>query len=609
MELCLKTIFLFAGLIGIFGCAKETNSKYISENVSLYDPKIITDVINESKITTEQAMNSVESLQQAFKTSYVGYNLKKSLIGKSGDEIFAACKADLAQNTQALSSFELYDYVLKCIAGIKDSHLSLTKIITPGNVTTAISETVTVDGKLYISRIRPNLIEKFESLQNLKEGTLSDKIKVGTEITLIDGETPSQQITKLSQYIAESSELAMRHDAELAMFNRSFNYPTKSNVEVTLKLEDGTLANISLPWIQYITPSRQGSIESRTILSGRGIVKSSDLSSDTSILSSKGVDTSLPLFQNLSALRTFQDADENDVLVTGIASLNGKNYCYMQLNSFEIPDDEQLKYKIFEKVGDKPQAVSFLETLKNYLRSCETFQAPMIFDLRENGGGDATVADMVYALFESKSSIKSYAAKSALINIGNFGFLARRLQELDQKKAPLVEQLLLKALQDGISEKAQATGWIATRDLSLVRSLFTGEVSILTSSNCVSACESTVSRFKKIGRAKIFGEATNGTGFGFSSMGSDNKKAQSKYRDPMNFYEITIPNHAFNSAIIEDESKMDAEEGLLGTVLPFESIQLLENNPTTPDVEIKYTLKDLKGNFSDYVESLSKALQ
>ena len=336
--------------------SQSGNSGYISKNVSFYDPNTILDYIKKNRISPEQAISSVDSLQKAFKSSYIGYSLKKTLIGKSGDEVFNECKDTLNQNSAGLSSYELYDYVLQCLAGFKDSHIYLSKMITPSFVSSGISESMMVNNKLYITRIRPGLIKKIEELQKLPEGSLAEKLKIGTEILAINGNDPKVEIDKLKKYISASSELALQNESISRLFLRHFAYPDKPNFSLTLKTADASAFEVTLPWVQVINNSNQGSLESRTLLSDRGIIKSSELNPDVAFIRSKGVDLSTPLFENLANSRIYQDETEEDVLVTGVISIQNKNYCYMQLNTFNFERDEEFGFKIFTRSSEKLSA-------------------------------------------------------------------------------------------------------------------------------------------------------------------------------------------------------------------------------------------------------------
>lgn len=604
----MKILLIFAFCIMAFtGCANDTpqNSGYISKNVSFYDPKTILDYVKKNKISTEQALNSLDSLQKAFKSSYIGYNLKKKLIGKSGDEIFNECKANLSMNTEGLSSFEFYDYVLQCLAGFKDSHINLSKMITPSFVTSGVSEVMMINNKLYITRIRPALIKKIEELRKLPDGSLSEKLTVGSEITLIDGNDPQTEINKLKKYLSASSDLALQNDATGALFTRTFAYPAKSDVNLTLKAADASIIQMSLPWVQIINSYNPGSLESRNLLNDRGIIKSSDLDPDRKFMNYKGVDLSMPLFKNIQNSRSYQDQDENDALQTGIVSLKNKNYCYLQLNTFDFDPDEEFGFKIIEKIAKKNYPLSLPEVLKNYLQSCEAFKAPLIFDLRNNGGGNAMVAQLIYSMFETITTKSTYSARANLSEIGNFSMMNNKLNQIDNDTATLEDLLSFQSIKEALDHNSPVTNWILTKNTDLPHSFFTGEIYLLTSPNCVSACESTTNRFKKSERARIIGEATNGTGFGFSS----NNKGRTNFRDSLNLFEVLLPNHAFQSALVENDTDFKTINNTKGSLLAFDKMSVLENNPTTPDVEIKYTLNDLTNDYIDYIEKLAAAIE
>lgn len=604
----MKSFFISVLCIMAFtSCSNDTarNANYISENVSFYDPKIILDYVKKNKITPDQAISSIDALQKSFKNSYIGYNLKKSLINKSGDEIFNECKAQLSQNSEGLSSFEFYDYVLQCLAGFKDSHIYLSKTITPSFVSTGVSESKIINNKLYISRIRPALIKKIEELQKLPDGSLTEKLKVGTEILLIEGNSPQIEIEKLRKYISASSDLAFQNDATLYLFTRTFAYPIRTNISLTLRLNDSSTAEVVLPWVQVSNGSYQGSIESRTLLSDRGIIKSSEMNPDNKFVSSKGADLSLPLFKNINNLHTYQDSNENDALLTGVISLQNKNYCYMQLNTFDIDSDAEFDYKIFELINEKKTPMSLPEVLKNYLQSCEASKTPFIFDLRNNPGGNMRLAELIYAMFETDGKKTIYSARSNLSAIGNFSVIGNSLNYIDSEDASLENLLNFQSMKEALDSNSPTTSWILTKKLKLQRGLFNGDVFVLTSPDCVSACEGTANRFKKSGRAKIIGDSTNGTGFGFWSY----DKGKTIFRDPLNLFEVEVPNHAFQTAIVENDSEFKIMDEVKGALMSFDKMSVLENNPVTPDIEIKYSLNDLMGDYPDYIESLSKVLE
>lgn len=598
-------------VLGLTGCSNQNanQSGYISQNISLYDPKIILDFVKKNKITPEQAMHSIDSMQKSLKVSYIGYNLKKDLINKSGDEIFNECKADLAArlkiDSEGLSSFEFYDHVMQCLAGFKDSHFGIDKALRPSFISTGVSEVMKAHNKFYILRNRPGLISKLEELQKLPVGSLQEKLKVGTEIVSIDGQPPQMEVNRLKKYISASSDLAREYKATNELFTRNFAYPTKSDLSLTLKLIDGSTVDVVLPWMQFNVGSAQGTLESRALLSDRGIAKILDLLPDKKLIFSEGASLADPLFKNITNRRSYQTEEDEDVLLTGVVSLKNRNYCYLQLNSFNFDSDKEFGFKITEKINETKYPLSLPVVLKNYLQSCEVFKAPLIFDLRNNGGGNSRLAHLIYALFENDQTKITYTARSNLTEIGNYSLIGKYTNSIDGDNPDLDDILFFTTMKQAHENKLPVTDWVLTKNMKLEKNIYSGQVFILTSTNCVSACEITANRFKIAGRATIIGESTSGTGFGFSSY----ENAETKFRDPLNLFEIGIMNFAFQSVVVEDDKDFKTLSDLKGSALSFDKIKLLENNPVTPNIVIEYTLNDILNEYSDYIQSLTKILE
>ena len=608
----MKSLFLVVvSFLVLTSCSNQSSNQsgYISENVSLYDPKTILDFVKKNKISPEQVIQSIESMQNALKTSYIGYNIKKSLIGKSGDDIFKECKSDLTgllkSKPDGLSSFEFYDQVLLCLAGFKDSHFGISKVLRSSYISSPVAEVKMVQNKFYILTNRPGLISKLEEIQKLPDGSLLEKLKIGTEVILIDGQSPKIEIDRLKKYISASADLTRQNEATSVLFSRNFAYPEKSEFSLTLKLADGSTADVILPWVQFNLSSIPSTLESRTLLSDRGIMKVLDLLPDSKLIGRKGADLSSPLFKQIENSHSYQNVDDEDVLLTGVVNLNDKNYCYLQLNSFNFEQDQEYGYKIIEKIGETTSPLSLENVLKNYLQSCQVSEAPLIFDLRNNGGGNSKVAELIYAFFENDQIKSMYLAKSLLTEVGNNGYIGNYVDLIDGDSPSLDETLLFDSVKKAREGNQLVTDWILIKNNKLERKIYSGDVFVLISTNCVSACEGAANRFKISGRATILGEATSGTGFGFSSYGN----AETKFRDPLNLFELGIMNHAFQAIVIDDDKNFKTIGDLKGSILPFDKIKLLENNPVTPDVVIQYTLNDMLSEYSDYIASLTKIFE
>lgn len=595
-------MLLILSLVVLSGCGGNPDSQdYLSANVKLYKPEDVNEFVRQQKLTKKQLFESIGALQKSFKSSYIGYYLKKSLIGKSSDEIFAKCRILAAQSKDQLASFELYDVILQCLAEFKDSHLDISEMLTPATLTSAVTQVQLIENKFYISAIRPNIIKKLEERQKLPADSLLNQLKVGTEIISINNNKPIEEVHNLEKYISASSAEARKHRAVDSLFYRNFNYPSASEIKLQIKLEDGSICDVTIPWLMIPNHS---SLESRTLLSKQGLLKTTDLSADQKLTQAKGFDIRTPLIKNLTGLRTYQDEENDDVLVTGTATLKNKRVCYMQLNTFNINEDDDLKFKVFEKKGDQKYTLSFIGEIKNFLSACETVKAPLIFDLRNNGGGDPEVSENLYSLFESSTTPLTYSASSRLIQAGNNAFLNSFLNDVDKDKPNLERALYFTAAKNSLDKKQFATDWVLMRNNELSSKIFTGDIYLLTSNYCASACERAAHRFKLSGRAKIIGTDTNGTGFGFNFT----RKGKTLFRDALNLYEIKIPNYAFQTALIKDETDFNSEANIKGSILEFNQLALMENNPTKPDIELRYTLNDIKNNFQDYTQKLAEII-
>jgi C-terminal processing protease CtpA/Prc len=594
-----------AALLLLTGCGNNPSpSGRISANLSTYDKDAIGQVLDMQKISRDDALGSIDVLQKAFKNSYIGYDLKQSLNGNSSDKAFADCRKIAEAGPEKLTSVEVYDYILQCLAGLNDTHIGLTRLNKPVFITTAVSDSRMVGGRLYITGIRPALIKKFEEMLKLPADSLKEKLKTGTEITAINGQPIDRVINDLKKYVSASSERYRTFAAVDEMFTRNFNFPNDKTISLSLKTKDGNSHEVELPWVLYTYSGGTGSIESRALMLKKGFPSSYELDEDEEFMDSENIGLSGPLFETLSGKRKFISETGSSVMVTGIATVGGKNHCYLQLNTFSIPSDKEYTFKVFEKIGDNKLPQSFDLEVKNFLKSCEAFQAPLIFDLRNNGGGNAAIGHLIYGFLESADAPALYDADSYLMKTGNFTLLNKAFNGVDQNKTSLEQILSFNSVQSALGNNQTISDWAAYRTLGAERAIFKGKISVLTSENCISACDIMANRFKISGRGKIFGTPTNGTGFGYSSMGS----TTTEYYDFLKLYTIKVPNFAFQNIVVADDKNYQADEAMKGSVIRLSNLKYLENNPTVPDAVIEYTSNDLTGPFPDYISSLEKLL-
>ncbi|WP_413287736.1 S41 family peptidase [Bdellovibrio sp. HCB337] len=590
-------LFLVGALLGCQSKVDQ-NTVNLGENLAVYNPDDLDKLLEDKKLTEDQRKTSIEALRTAFKASYVGYDLKKTLIGKSGDEIFDECLKDTT--TAPMSTVEFYDEVRKCLARIQDTHIAVSKIITSAKIITGIAGGMWVGDQLIISGTRPKLLAKFEELAGVPEGTYTKAFKVGVQVEEIDGRPALEAAQELEPYISGSSRLAVRADVSEYLFTRTFHYPKNAKIDLKLRLEDGSTFQATLPWVIW---SGTGSLEPKSELVRRGLSESSKLGANT-LPKREGFEDGSELFKTLINRHEYhssQTTDSGSIVVTGYAELNKQMHCYLQISGFSLSEGtEPPRYPIYEPTGDKFLKAGFIDVIKTHLQTCEAFKANVILDLRSNGGGTSRLAAEMFSLFENTSGPLIYQGRSHSTRPGALPVIFDYLSELDPKKTKVEAEMYLKVFQEAQATQSQTTAWVLERQAKFETGIFNGKVLVLTGPQCVSACDNSVRRFKATGRGTIVGEATNGTGFGFIS---DGEEGGAYFRDPFNLYLVSIPNSAFQSHVLPTNTVFIEDEVQKGLIVPFDQIPLLENHPTIPDVEIKLTRKDLLG-YEDYLQAL-----
>lgn len=593
-----------------------------TSNIKIYDPKLLMlavgseikveafKFIKSSKIERSYVISNVNALNQALQTSYVGYKLKESLIGQSVGGIMSHCEENAKRLPDKVNTFEYYDFFRLCLAGIKDSHLNLKKMVGSPIVTTAISTVEYIDGHLYIARNRPQLILKLEELANVQIGTFANLLLPGTEIISINDKTIYEAIQELSSYISSSSEQALINESVRNLFERTYNYPTSKEVRIKVRLISGAEEDITLPWLQWMRSENatDGSIEARLILGEKGILKSNQMSTDEKLMKkSATIDFQFPLFKKMTQRLEYEDINKSPILTTGVVETYKGQLCYIELASFDLESDDLGHYKIFNADNEHLVELNLMTELRNFLTKCEASKYSLIIDVRNNPGGNTQLASEIFALFtNSKDPVVSYA-RSSLFEVGNMSYLNGILNSIDGKKQNLKSILELEAYRRASVNQQSQGDWILTNYLKWTQGVFNQKMAVLISANCISACEGFAQRFKQSKRAFVMGSASNGTGFGFSSWGL----GRTTFRDSLNLIEIEIPNNAFQFVDSSKYSELDwkMDDIQKAAILPFSQIPLMENNPVQVDYEILYTKNDLMNRYSDYISKVIAILQ
>jgi hypothetical protein len=621
-KFALLSSILSAGVFAVFiGCAAPDGNRQqimLSENVSLYEPGQISSVdrnasetvaqtgarnelsafLNDQKLTLEERLNSIEGLQKALANGYVGYRIKKSLIGISGDQIFSSCIKEEKQAAEPLEPLVFVDRIRKCLAKFQDAHLYIRSKKSESIVATGIALTRLIKGKVIIAQTRPQLLKKFEEFNPSLNGGLIEAIASGNEVVRIDGRPAIDVANDLEKYVPGSSRGVVRNQAVAALFARYFHYPDSSTVRLEIKTLSGQIKKVEMPWVQ--SPLSLPTPDYREHLNKKGILTERD----KELMTRSGFDTQQPLFTNLVDKIEFMNASdpEQKLATMGQTQLNGHDVCYLQMYSFRGDQGDKAPYFPAPLIKNGRQVEqSFIASVTEFLKSCDHKNAPLIFDLKENGGGDPLMADYLFALFEAVDGPRLYRGNAYGLSRGNYVLLSNLLTKGFDVERDHFAGLLLKAYNEQRQSENKISPWIITRPNDAEQGAFKGKVYVLTSTQCMSACDIMAGNFKLTHRGTILGEPTNGTGFGVQG------DMFATHTDPLNLFAIDIPNFAFAGTQVLDDSQFEKVGKTSSSIVPYEKIKLVENQPVVPDVSYQLTYKDMLDG-TDYIKFLETTI-
>lgn len=590
--LCISSLFI------LISCHSKKNSALtdLDDGVRLFDPQELSDYLQSQKLSQKQRLTSIETLRTSMQNSYIGYNVKKKLMGLSGDEVFDHCLQTEKKYSEPISSFEFMDHIHACLALFQDGHVSAKQPYRPTNVTTGIAYTYLSHGEVYVANLRTKLLTAFDLLNEQPEGTLENQLFVGQKIISIDGVPARQALEEIVPLISGSTLKYRQNLAADLLFTRGRAYPTKKSVDLVLESKTGERLKISMPWV--ITSNQASTLESRLHLHYQGLKTYSEYGFSTA--SASGFVVQDPIF-SLEEVQTYNDSTESLTLKTGYTQValesSKQKVCYLGSYNFDVAASGEIGSALF-KEGDST-ALEYMTVVKDFLKTCQDQSLPLVLDLRENGGGDSNLAAELFFSFVTEDNPSIFEARSYALNHGNRDTLLNRIYDISPLPRDLENELAFEALKEKPQFQDGMTSWMVSQKKKYSTKIFTGPMITLISSNCVSACENLANRLKVAQRTVFVGTATSGTGFGYVSMSSSETKA----RDPFNLFEVTIPNQAFQSYAMTDFSGLHETEKMRGKLVPLSEISFLENSPTTPDITYELTAKDLV-DFSDYRASL-----
>ncbi|MCE3010948.1 MAG: S41 family peptidase [Proteobacteria bacterium] len=587
-------IFSFL-LLGTVACTSpdDYSPAIQAEGYSIYTEEQKQKILDMNQLSLKERQEILISLSSAMKNSYIGYDLKKDLIGQNIGPIIDSCLSAEAQIPTPSSTFDFFDRLKVCVGKMKDGHLNLRKIVRPAIVTTALASLAMTQDGVVLHEVRPNLLSEFQRM-----GWLSSKevslLTSGVKVLEIDDQPALTAVKEFGKRISSSSEKANLTEAAEDFFLRTSHYPQKTTIKLKVETSTGSTQMMELPWVFY-SPKKGDFLESPLALGKKGIphLESSGLSQ---LPSRQGTKVDEPVF-SLQLREDYLNLEEDPVLTTGEAEIFGKKVCYLQIRSFDVDESQGIDSAIVRS-SDSAEG-SMLTTVENFLARCQSTTEALILDLRNNTGGDSNLAEKIGLLIENPLSQLPARASALRLTRGNLSFFQSFLdiEEIDQVR----QKYLLESLV--VQDKETLTPWIAIQNLSPSRGTFQKPILTLISEKCISACEMMVNRLQIQSRGILAGTPTHGTGFGFSWAGV----SDTLWRDSMNLFSMRIPNHAFQSILV-DSSKSEPLKERAAQFVVFKSDDLMENRPRKPDIVVEYSALDFKNGLSAYRSQIERIL-
>lgn len=583
---------LFLILFFQVACQNQGSTDYMTaEGLSLYSAEKMDAALERQKLPLESRLLTIQSLWMSLKSSYVGYATKNHLIGLSVDEVMAQCLAEENKHPTASFSFEFDGRLRACVGALKDGHLFLGKIPRSLRVLSPVMNLEQIENKFYVSQINKNLFQELIRRKYIPE-EISSNFNLGVQILSLDGLPIADAVQQMRNYTSASGEQSRLREATELLFARSFNYPTSPTHKIKFKTANSeNILEIDLPWLLR-SRTASDNFETPAWLKGKGIQKQlSDYGLQSALPQGLNFDQDLFLLKDRQAFESLESERSLATLGTIAPSETQQHHlCYLRIESFSIgstaPD-----YKVRHSVARTVH--NFLDVLANFLRTCDQQQKKLILDLRYNSGGNAVFAEAFANLLSKKSDPIFARGQSLHLRSGLIPFFQRSIHF--EASANIRSSLWLEGLSSGSESMPDVSPWLIFHRKSQTRAAFEGPLLTLTSAHCISACENTVHFLKLTGRGLIAGEETHGTGFGFATNG----EAQTLWRDPMNMFELEIPNNAFSYFEIAGPALAEDNE-FAAYIREVQPKDLNENRPRQVDLQIPITVNDILRNWTDY---------
>lgn len=515
-------------------------------------------------------------------------------VSLSDEELSDSYKRTALELKQAQSNLAFYDRVKKIIAAFKDTHFSL-RLSVPTNAVGLPFDMYSADGKYYVRGVDKKLLSL---AAKLNYEAYPSFLKPGAEVKSIDGVSVKDAAEELAAYENASSTNFGEMRSLRALTYRNYKYPQKNNAVV--EFTDGE--KIILPWVYY---SSGGNIrrDALTYLNAVKIPSAKETvgatynesSNEWTLKDPRAMNgyTADALPKNVIEKSVYVDDSGEEALRTGLYLKNGKAYAVIQLLTFSTIN--------LKKDND---ARPFIDVIGNFVKYAKEQNLDIIFDIRNNGGGNGNFPSKVLSLLAAKDDrFPNHTRSMALTPF------ARQLTDssefiselgLEETTNSISSDYLYDLFNESLSKKLKFspayTYSVVEADKSVAG--YSGKIVALVSPNCISACDIMSMLLKKSKRATILGSNSNGTGAGYRSTSN----LAATWNDPFRLYKTTFPNFLFGYP--EDQIYLGVSE------TPDSTLVLnSENRPVMADVFYDTQLDDILNNNKSWYEKAISILE
>lgn len=571
-------ISLFVGIAAL-GAASKASADFCSSH------RLVSRAELNLTLTRQQRAELLCDFKEAMDSKYALLDFKhQSLKINVIAQIDDCAEHELNYQSGAFSDLGFYDRVRRCLAPLKDEHLTVNPQTAIPTVTTGMG-LIQIGAHFYVAWINTRVL----ALSHLE-----NSIKVGMEVTKLDGAPIASRLKKISAYISAGSAAALNALALQALTERNFSLPESSSLRLTFA---GQTQPVQVPWWALGPNSRR---DSRDYFAKVGIhnIQTVDLQAYSRI--SQGLDISgyrddLPL--SLKTVVSLLDDQFKIGLRLGAVQEQGATFCYIQLLTFAAKQ---------WTLATDGSTLDFVDPIGAVIRQCQHRGLPTILDLRNNNGGNPDFAEKVAALLVEPGKVLPPLMMSLRVSPNTVNILNKlNFGEGFPQPPPSTFTVMTayQALQNAQSGGKDYIDFVPHKNIAPDTDVngYVQPVTVITGPGCVSACERLVSILK--GRATVVGLPTAGTSSGTWTFGIT--PAAEWRDDKYDSISIPIPNAIF--------AVLDRPLASTEYLVDFDSHRSLvvENHPLSTSAGWNYsvTLDDLNSNGAGLLSTALKSLQ